>query len=178
MSATGKWVKPGVPRKGWLCVGITDALDGSADWTPADGPLPDFERGLMHVCEMCEVQVIRYIHHMTHDDHEPLDCGCICAGNMERDLIGARHRETTFKNLAVRRRNFLGLKTWRVSRSGNQHISIKEGHALICWKLGKYRIRVHHKDEPEPRWGRRTYPTEGAAKLACFDFLQWVQVRS
>jgi hypothetical protein len=45
--ATGKWIEPGVPHKGWVCVAITDLEEVDA------------------VCEMCEVQEIRYVHSST-----------------------------------------------------------------------------------------------------------------
>ena len=77
MGATGKWTQPGVPHKGWVCVDIEDL--GSPD----------------HVCEMREVQDVRYVHLMTHPDYAgKLRVGCICAGHMEGDSSRARDRVT------------------------------------------------------------------------------------
>jgi hypothetical protein len=78
---TGKWRMPGWPHIGWNCNDITD------------NETQDF------ICQMCEVQHIRYIHHMTHPQIPgELLCGCICAGYMENDYTGAKKRETNFKN--------------------------------------------------------------------------------
>src|SRR4051794_39614902 len=71
----GKWSQPGVPHRGWSCVDIEDL------------GAPDL------VCEMCERQEIRSVHHMEHPDYPgSLRCGCICAGHMEEDLTGAQRR--------------------------------------------------------------------------------------
>jgi hypothetical protein len=71
-SGTGKWRRPGVPHKGWQCIDIEDLEEPC------------------HVCEMCEVQIVRYVHTMFHPDYGTLEVGCICAGYMEQDLVGAR----------------------------------------------------------------------------------------
>src|SRR5262245_58588209 len=89
VSGTGKWRLPGVPHKGWQCLDVED-LDE-----------PSF------ICEMCEVQIIRYVHHMWHDDYGGLKVGCICAGHMEQDIVGARRREASFKLTLARRRRWL-----------------------------------------------------------------------
>jgi hypothetical protein len=91
--ATGKWSQPGVPHKGWTCVDIEDLGEPSA------------------VCEMCETQEIRYVHHMEHPNYVgSLGCGCICAGRMEEDYEGARRREQAFRNAAGRRQRWLSRK--------------------------------------------------------------------
>ena len=51
MTATGKWRQPGVPHKDWTCVDIEDL--GSPD----------------HVCEMCDVQDVRYVYVMEHANY-------------------------------------------------------------------------------------------------------------
>src|SRR5262245_50790777 len=94
---TGKWREPGVPHRGWTCVDIEDLGEPS------------------HTCEMCETMVVRYAHAMTHPDYpEELRVGCICAGHMEEDLIGAQRREATFKARQARRAKWL-TRQWRVS---------------------------------------------------------------
>ena len=75
---SGKWGRPGVPQKGWTCVGIEDLEEPSA------------------VCEMCETQEIRYVHYMEHSHYpDQLGVGCVCAGHMEEDYEGARRRDRT-----------------------------------------------------------------------------------
>ena len=92
---TGKWRELGVPHKGWQCIGIEDLEEPC------------------HLCQMCEVQIVRYMHTMFHPDYGELEVGCICAGHMEQDLIGARLRETSFKQRLSRRMNWLRCR-WRV----------------------------------------------------------------
>ena len=85
----GKWSQPGVPHKGWQqCEDIDDVGDD------------------MEICEMCERTEVRYIHPMSHPDWRGvLRCGCICAGAMAGDVVGARGREREFKNRARRQRS-------------------------------------------------------------------------
>ncbi len=60
----GKWAEAGVPHKGWTCVGVHDL---------------EQER---QTCEMCEGQVIRYVHAMEHPEYPgTLSVGCVCAGH-------------------------------------------------------------------------------------------------
>src|SRR6516225_4726506 len=76
----GKWSQRGVPHKGWTCIGIDDLEDDRA------------------TCEMCETAEVRYVHTMTHPAFEgELEVGCVCAGNMEQDLVRAEVREKEFK---------------------------------------------------------------------------------
>lgn len=72
--AAGKWSEPGVPHKGWHVV----------DYYKRD----DRE----HLCEMCERQLVMFVHVMRHDSYpDELKVGCVCAAHMENDLEGARH---------------------------------------------------------------------------------------
>ena len=117
MTATGKWTQPGVPHKGWTCVDIEDL--GS----------------LAHVCQMCEVQDVRYGHTMEHPDYaEELRVGCVCAGHMEEDLVGARAREDTFKASRSRRARWL-TRQWRTSRSGNEYLNT-DGFNVVVFRVG------------------------------------------
>jgi hypothetical protein len=112
--STGKWAIAGVPHKGWVCVDIKDLGEVAA------------------VCEMCEVVEIRYVHHMEHKDYpEVLGCGCICAGHMEDDLIGARTRENNFKNNKARRQRWLSRRWYR----NYEYISISEYRWFPHWDL-------------------------------------------
>jgi len=83
--SNGKWGDPGVPKAGWECVGVEDLEEPSV------------------ICEMCEVQEIRYVHSMEHRDYpDTLRCGCICAGNMEQDVAAARVRDAGMRKRAAR----------------------------------------------------------------------------
>ena len=83
---SGKWSRPEVPHKGWTCTDVEDMEEPS------------------EICEMCETQEIRYVHVMTHPKYPgELRCGVICAGQMERDLVGAYRREAELKKRTRRR---------------------------------------------------------------------------
>jgi hypothetical protein len=61
----GRWSEPGVPHKGWECIGVEDAKEDGGD---------------METCGMCLTAEIRYIHRMQHPEFpEILEVGCICA---------------------------------------------------------------------------------------------------
>jgi hypothetical protein len=114
MTATGKWTHLGVPHKGWTCVDIEDLSS------------PD------HVCEMCETQDARYVHTMEHPDYaDALRVGCVCAGHMEEDLLGARKREDAFKASRSRRARWL-TREWRTSRAGNEYLNTDGEHAKLA----------------------------------------------
>jgi len=71
-------------------------------------------------CEMCESARIRYVHTMGHPDYpDYLNCGCVCAGNMESDYEQAKKRERRFVD--KRRRHAQRLALWR--QSGTWHRS-------------------------------------------------------
>lgn len=164
----GKWGQPGVPHRGWEFVRWYDhKIDGD------DG----FE---MRQCEMCETMMIRYVTVLEHNDYaDELYCGCVCTGHMTQDYKGARERDRAGKLLMQRRARYPLRKQWRVSDKGTRHIKSDEGHAMVFannfgdgWKIG-----VTLKHDGELRWGKRVYRTEHAAKLACFDYLMWLEDR-
>jgi hypothetical protein len=64
--ASGKWKDATTPKRGWAFCSITD-------------------RGVDNLiqCEMCEREMIRYVHTMGHYGIQRLDVGCICAAYME-----------------------------------------------------------------------------------------------
>lgn len=101
------WEDDTVPKEGWSCVGITDLGEPSG------------------VCEMCGHQIIRYVHHMVHQNYRPLGVGCICAGRMEGDVERAKRREQEYKNRESRRETFRQ-KKWKTSKSNNSYLKIRE----------------------------------------------------
>jgi hypothetical protein len=153
MTATGKWTQPGVPHKGWTCIDIED-LDSPG-----------------HVCEMCEVQEVRYVHTMEHSDYAgSLLVGCICAGHMEQDLVGARAREDAFKASRSRRARWL-TREWRVSHAGNEYLNVDGFNVAIYPVKGGYGAPVLHRASEWSRFSQRVYPTVERAKLAAFDVI-------
>jgi hypothetical protein len=156
---TGKWRELGVPHKGWQCIGIEDLEEPC------------------HLCPMCEVQIVRYVHTMFHPDYETLDVGCICAGHMEEDLVGARLRETSFKQRLSRRMNWLR-REWRTSYSGNEFINTHDGFNVVVFQNGEtWGARFLHKQSGYVRFSQRPYASADAAKLAAFDAITDYKIR-
>jgi hypothetical protein len=155
----GKWSQAGVPHRGWSCVDIYD--DGE------DG------EELHRVCEMCETQLIRYVHVMQHPDWEgKLEVGCVCAGNMEEDYEGAKRREVDFKNWSARRRNWLG-RRWRLSEKGNDFLNTGGFNVVVYQRGDGWAARVKHGDRC--RVSQLPYKTADEAKLAAFDEMTEMQ---
>lgn len=106
------WNDPSVPKTGWVCTGITDLGE------PAG------------ICAMCGRQVIRYVHHMRHDDYRDLGVGRICAGKMEGDPDRARRRENDFKQREKRKATFVGHVRKR-SKNGNEYFKYKGENVVL-----------------------------------------------
>jgi hypothetical protein len=124
----------------------------------------------VHLCEMCEVILVRFVHTMSHLDYETLDVGCICAGHMEEDLIGAHKREAGFKNRSSRRAHWL-TREWRTSYAGNNYINT-DGFNIVVYPTGAtWGARVKHRESGQERLSRRPYASPEHAKLAAFDVM-------
>ena len=151
MTATGKWTQPGIPHKGWTCVDIEDL--GSPD----------------HVCEMCELADVRYVHLMEHPDYPgALRVGCICAGHMEENLVGARKREDAFKAKQKRRARWL-TREWQTSRAGNQYLNADGFNVVVFPVDDAWGARILDRETGRLRALERACVTERHAKLAAFD---------
>ena len=147
---TGKWAQPGVPHRGWECVDIEDLGDVEA------------------ICEMCEAVHIRFVHTMEHPDQEALRVGCVCAGNMEQDLVGARRRESEFRKRQSRRSRWL-TRSWRTSRAGNDYLNTDGFNVVVFRKGGGWSTRVEECDGERAVFSQRPYATVEQAKLAAVD---------
>lgn len=160
----GNWGRAGVPQKGWYCVDVTDLKE------------PDF------TCEMCDRQIVRYVHHMRHPDFpEELACGCICAGRMQEDYAAARQRERVLRNTARRRQNWLG-RAWRQSRRGNPYLNVEGYNVTIFPVQGRgtcpaWGFRVLNRSAQGGLMSQRPYSTEEEAKLAAFDAMSSMKSR-
>lgn len=150
--ATGKWTQLGVPHKGWRCVDIEELEEQD------------------HLCEMCEARHVRFVHVMEHPAYgETLRVGCVCAGHMEEDPVGARKRETDYKNDRSRRMRWLQ-RTWRVSASGNEFLNTSDGFNVVIYAKGAiWGGRVEHRASGYQRMSKRPYATSDEANLAAFD---------
>lgn len=152
MTTHGKWSQPGVPHKGWTCVGVEDLQEPSA------------------ICEMCETQEIRYAHAMTHRDYAgELHVGCVCAEKMEDDYTGPRLREKALRSAAGRKKRWLSRK-WKTSARGNAYLNT-DGFNITVYANGdgSWGGRIEEQGTGRTIASRRRYPTEDAAKLAAFD---------
>jgi len=149
----GKWSKPGVPHRGWNCVDIEDLGE------------PNLE------CEMCESQMIRYVHHMEHPQFpEVLQVGCVCAGHLEGDVAAARTREASMKSRSGKRKRWLTRK-WRVSAKGNPWINVDGYRVTVYPRGGGWATTVSVDDNSSVQHSRVNYPTVDRAKLAAFDYI-------
>ncbi len=148
----GKWGIAGVPHKGWTCTDIKE-LEGDDRQT----------------CEMCETMQIRFVHVMEHPGYGTLECGCICAGNMEGSVRIAKDRERVFKNSQRRRAAFPRAKGWRTSMKGNRWITHHGYRVTIIGAPGSYRfVAVPPGARPVQS---RLYPTIEAAQIAGYDYV-------
>jgi hypothetical protein len=148
----GKWAMPGVPHKGWTCVGIEDLEE------------PSF------TCEMCEVMIIRYVHTMAHPDYpQALDVGSICAGHMEEDTVGANLREIGFRSQQRRRWHWLR-REWNVSARASEFVNTRDGFNVGVYGKndGTWGARVEDLGTVAQRSSQWVYPTSDAAKLSAF----------
>lgn len=148
----GKWSSLGVPHTGWQCTGVDDLGEPNA------------------ICEMCETQEIRYVHHMEHPDYsESIAVGCYCAARMESDRQAPRRREQALKNAANRRRHWL-TRRWRVSGKGNAYLNTDGMNIVIFQKRpGSWGGRIEDRSNGESISSKGQYASEEAAKLAAFD---------
>jgi hypothetical protein len=151
---TGKWSQPGIPQRGWSCVGVDDLGEPDA------------------ICEMCETQEIRYVHYMEHSDHpECLAVGCICAENMSGDYVGPKRREKALQNAARRRSNWLKRK-WRNSEKGDEFLNVDGFNIGVFTKRnGDWSGWIKDQETETTVFLRGRYETEDQAKLATFDAL-------
>ena len=155
-----KWSRPGVPHRGWTCVDVDDLGEPSA------------------ICEMCEQQEIRYVHHMQHPGYAgELEVGCVCAGRMEEDYERPRKRERNLRNAAQRRRRWLSRK-WKTSGRGNAYINT-DGLNITIFQNddGSWGGRIMDRATDQVITARRRYASEDKAKLAAFDVMIFLKTR-
>ncbi|MBT5260959.1 MAG: hypothetical protein HOL84_08870 [Nitrospina sp.] len=153
----GKWSKKGVPHKGWVCFDVEDLKEPS------------------QVCEMCESQKIRYVHYMEHDDFEDtLGVGCICAGHMEENYERAEAREKKLKTAARHRTNW-SKGGWKTSAKGNDYKNVDGFNIVIFFKNNKWSYVIKFINTDESKFSPRKYETEGEAKLAAFDSINFLK---
>lgn len=163
----GKWAQPSVPHKGWRCVDVIDLGE-------------EGDKSAYEMCEMCESQEIRFVHVMENDryttdsgERVQLRCGCICAGHMEGDKVGAERRDKDMRNRALRRAKFPNRKGWYVNRNGHEVIKV-DGHIIVVVSNAHgFHVRICQSRSQDWTPGRKNYPSTFEARLACFDALEY-----
>jgi hypothetical protein len=144
-----------VPHKGWECIDIEDSGE------------------LFAICKMCESQPIRYIHYMQHPDcGQVLAVGCVCAGNMEGNILRAKQRDDFMKSRASKKKRWLSRK-WKKSRKGNDYIESDGFVVGTKYYNSLWSAFIKRKSEGAEKWHwiRKKYNSEDKAKLAVFDLL-------
>lgn len=149
----GKWSASGVPHKGWRCIDIEDLGEPQAE------------------CEMCESQIIRYVHHMEHPSCAGvLAVGCVCAGHMEGDVSAAKGREASMRSRGSKRSRWI-TRRWKISAKGNSTIK-SDGFRVTVYERGQgFSATIAELDGDGLYHARRNYPTLNQAKLAAFDHI-------
>jgi hypothetical protein len=158
LMSTGLWNEPGVPHKGWTCVGTEDLREDDPD-------------AALATCQMCKVQEIRYVHHMTHPDYTGgLDVGCVCAEKMEEDYTAARRREAPLRSRAARRSKWLTRK-WKRSQ-GRDYIESFGYRTTVLPVSGGWGGAIVHIATGRKRRSTKVHATADDAKLAAFDTIE------
>ncbi len=140
-----------MPYHGWNCMGIEDL-----------GP-DEFQ-----ICERCNVQQIRYVHTMHHDDYpNDLECGCICAGRMEGRPSDAKAREALIKNRSRRKARWLS-RRWMKSDNGNDYLNVHGFHVTVFKHDEGWKSRMI-LPSGRTRFGSIVHDTSDHAKLSAFD---------
>jgi hypothetical protein len=158
---TGLWKEPGVPHKGWTCVGVTDLRASDLD-------------AELQTCAMCDVRQIRYVHHMTHPNYAGgLDVGCDCAEKMEADYSAARKREAPLRSRAARRANWVR-QGWSQADDGTDWRD-SFGYRVIIHAIengsGWGGAIIHLQSRTATR-STKFHPSADHAKLAAFDTIE------
>lgn len=108
---------------GWRCVGVTDMGAPSV------------------ICQFCNKQTLRYVHHMEHVNGERLDVGCVCAGKMQGDIEKAKERERTLRERLSARQSITPQSTQpraRLLKSLNGNFYIRYKEHIIVFMEDKY----------------------------------------
>lgn len=156
---TGKWSEAGVPHKGWLHIDVEDLGEPN------------------ETCEMCEQQLIRYVHLMEHPEYPHiLRVGCVCAENMSDDYKQPKSLERKAKNRNRYIRDWMEVK-WLIDRSG-QHFCRKGNRKFgVTLQEGKSdcRYRIFALPSKKLLATERGFDTLDDAKLgSCKKFRQLV----
>lgn len=128
---------------GWRCVGVTDMGAPSI------------------ICQFCNKQTLRYVHHMEHVNGERLDVGCVCAGKMQGDIEKAKERERILRERPTTKQPIALQPTQPRARllkslNGNSYIRYK-GHVIV-FMVDKYK-KDQWRYSIDGEFSKRTYET-------------------
>ncbi|MFA0963253.1 hypothetical protein AB9P05_15730 [Roseivirga sp. BDSF3-8] len=157
------WTRAGIPRKGW-------ALEGVIDIREEGQPVEDTE---YETCMMCGNEKIRYVHLLSHPSvDDEFRVGCVCAEKLTEDYKNPKQKERELKNIARRRQMWIA-KPWKISKSGNPYLKLKEYKIVIfAVKEGAYKVYFNDKG------GKIEFKTLEMAKAAVFNHLETLKNKS
>jgi hypothetical protein len=147
----------GFPTTGWIEVEVEDLGKDEDDH---------------QLCGYCGQEWVRYLHKIDHPDGgwPRQEVGCICAGKLTGDELGAKALDRAARNISARRSNWCTLKGWRVGRKGGLIIK-KDGRifALNCSKYGSWAGSWTGRGDDVWQRVDGWHRDLDAAKLALFD---------
>ena len=155
------WEDPRIPRQGWECLGV--------EHIPGDEE--------PQTCEVCQVAIIRWIHHMRHDEWPvEYDAGCVCAGQMEQSPAAAKEREQS-ANSRERRRKGWARRKWKLTANGNHTLKIDGFHITLFTRNGSFHAVIMRLSDERQWWSKRHYASIEAVRAASFEAFEHVKSR-
>lgn len=150
----GYWDDPLFFKSGWVC-----------DW------VEDLGKDRSAICEMCAVQSIRFIHHLSHPIEGTLRAGCVCAGRLEGDQVVARDREQAARSIAERRERFIASPRWKRSKKGSLTLRQNGLQLVIRSARSSFKASALHGCSGTWMGGRVAYRSIQEACGALFDVI-------
>lgn len=173
--ASGKWIDTETAKRGWT---ISRAFDL--------GP------GMTRQCEMCEREMVRFVHRLFHPEHggrtHCLEVGCICAGHMTgrldtpddvaADIERAEEHVRRLTSNAARRENFPTLAGWRHNPDTNTYsirtrrTTAMEPHNIDIVQEGRVFRAFINGEDTEGLFTSLMQAKVGVARILYPDFLE------
>ena len=148
------WDQAGVPHKGWRCIDVEDLGVEGRGYTPG-------------TCEMCGNHPLRYIHMMEHENHDPLQVGCVCAEKMAIDYDATAAEKKLQRKAGVRSR-WLS-RRWSTSQKGNPYLRLNGLIIGVSRQYSRWTFWIIDPDQDTRQHSKRSYEKEDEAKLALFE---------
>lgn len=158
--AENLWNAPGIPHKGWACIGVRDLREDEG-----------FDETEYATCQMCGKEGIRFVHVMEHPEIEgTFEVGCICAEKMSDEYKDAKRRENKLKNRSLQQRKLryrLIEQPWKISKNNvnNEYIKPDNYHLLVFFKYNHWHYKIESPSGKQT-FSDQHYPSKDAAKLA------------